>query len=144
MNGIIDVYENHFNNLVSFQFDLQKRNRHDCLICSTDITEGIYPRKFIEEFIINYLEHLKVFGYSIKLCKIFIKSVRENGILCLQVKGQWLIKKHDKHEVFVIEHVNINNKEKEKENEIEFLKQVPVHPRDRLKKHLERGFYSDL
>ena len=141
MNGIIDAYENYFNNLVSFQFNLQERNQHDCLICSTDITEGIYPRKFVEKFIIDYLEHLKIFGYCIKLCEIFIKSVRENGILCSKVKGQWLIKKHDNHEVFVIEHVC---KEKQENNEIEFLKQVPVHPRDRLKKNLERGLNFDL
>ena len=134
MNGIIDAYEKYFSNLVSFQFDLHKRKQHDCLICSTDITEGIYSRKFTEEFIINYLEHLKVFGYCIKLTEIFIQSVRDNGILASKVKGHWLIRKHDTHEVFIIEHVCIheekeNEKEKEKENKL---------------KHLERGLDSDF
>ena len=133
MNGIIDVYEHYVSNLVSFQFDLHKRKRHSCLVCTTNLSDNhrLYSRKSTEKFIINYLEHLKVFGYSIKLAEIFIDSVRQNGILSLNVKGHWKIKKHNVHEIVIIEHCvsnrnldesgnffkNLLLKEKEKEEE---------------------------
>ena len=52
------------------------------------------------------MEHLKIFGYCIKLTEIFIQSIRENGILSSKVKGHWTIKKHIIHEVVIIEHFN--------------------------------------
>ena len=108
MNGLIDVYEHYFNDLISFRFDLHKRKQHTCLVCSSNISDngdyGLYSRELIEKFIIDYLEHLKVFGYCIKLAEIFIGSVRDNGILSSSVKGCWRIKKHDVHEVIIIEH----------------------------------------
>lgn len=138
MNGIIDVYEDYFNNSVSFQFNLQKRNEHKCLICTTDVVEGIYSREFTQKFIIGYLEHLKVFGYSITLCRVFIDSIKQNGILCSKVKGKWLIKKHDIHQVFIVKHLCIDNEKKEEEDEILFLKHIPIHPRDRLKRKFQK------
>ena len=135
MNGIIDVYEHYFSNLISFQFNLHKRKQHTCLVCTTNLSDtriyGVYSRNSTEKFIINYLEHLKVFGYSIKLTEIFIDSVRQNGILSLNVKGHWKIKKHNVHEIVIIEHCvsnrnlddrgnffeNLLLKEKEKEEE---------------------------
>ena len=136
MNGIINVYEKYFCDLISFQFDLHKRKQHSCLVCTTIITDnstyGIYSRESIEKFIINYLEHLKVFGYCLKLAEIFIASIRDNGILSSKVKGYWEIKKHHIHEVIIIEHLNCSKKdnflqmlsnenenEKEKEKEVE-------------------------
>ena len=107
MNGIIDVYEHYFNNLISFQFDFNKRKQHSCLVCTNDFSDGhceICSREQTEKFIINYLEHLKIFGYSIKSVEIFIRSVRDNGILSSNVKGNWKIQKHTVHEIIVIEH----------------------------------------
>ena len=112
MNGIIDAYEYYFNNLISFQFDFNKRKRHNCLVCTNDFSEGVYQicsREKTEKFIINYLEHLKVFGYAIKSADIFISSIRDNGILSSNVKGFWKIRKHSTHEVMVIEHVVSND-----------------------------------
>ena len=112
MNGIIDVYEHYFNNLISFQFDFNKRKQHSCLACSNDFTDGhfeICSRERTEKFIVNYLEHLKIFGYSIKSVEIFIRSVRSNGILSPNVKGEWKIKKDDLHEIIVIEHYIYND-----------------------------------
>ena len=110
MNGIVDVYEKYFTDLTFFQFDLHKRKQHSCLVCTTNIADsklyGIYSRKSTEKFVINYLEHLKIFNYCIKLTEIFIQSVRENGILSSKVKGHWAIKKHVIHEVIIIEHYN--------------------------------------
>ena len=112
MNGIIDVYEHYFNNLISFQFDFNKRKQHSCLVCTSDLSDGtsyeIFSREETEKFIVNYLEHLKIFGYSIKSVEIFIRSVRDNGILSANVKGNWKIKKHDTHEIMVIEHFVYN------------------------------------
>ena len=109
MNGIVDVYEKYFNELTSFQFDLRKRKQHSCLVCTnytTDDNYGTFCRKPTEKFVVEYLEHLKVFNYSVILANIFIESVRNNGILSSNVKGYWQIKKHDHHEVVVIEHSN--------------------------------------
>ena len=109
MNGIVDVYEKYFTDLTSFQFDLRKRKQHSCLVCTNDITDdnyGMFCRKSTEKFVVNYLEHLKVYNYCIILTNIFIESVRENGILSSKVKGYWRIKKHDNHEVVIIEHTN--------------------------------------
>ena len=113
MNGIIDVYEHYFSNLISFKFDLHKRKQHTCLVCTSNLSEndgsyGIYSRKLTEKFVVNYLEHLKVFGYCMKLAEIFIESVRQNGILSSNVKGHWNIKKHHIHEVVIIEHCTSN------------------------------------
>ena len=108
MNGIVDVYEHYFNSLISFQFDFNKRKQHSCLACTKDfITEGhfeILSREKTEQFIINYLEHLKIFGYSVKSVEIFIQSIRNNGILSSKVKGDWKVKKHAMHDIIVIEH----------------------------------------
>ena len=114
MNGIIDTYEYYFSNLTSFQFDFNKRKRHNCMVCSTNLFDESYQicsREKTEKFIINYLEHLKVFGYSIKSAEIFISSIRDNGILSTNVKGFWKIKKHATHEVMVIEHVITSGEE---------------------------------
>ena len=120
MNGIIDVYEYYFSNLISFQFDLNKRKQHSCLVCTSDLSDvnsyEIFSREQTEKFIINYLEHLKIFGYSIKSAEIFIRSVRDNGILSSNVKGNWKIKKHNIHEVMVIEHIVSNEDLLVKEN----------------------------
>ena len=117
MNGIVDVYEHYFNNLMSFQFDFNKRKLHSCLVCASDLTDGnsyqIYSREKTEKFIINYLEHLKIFGYSVKSVEIFIRSIRDNGILSENVKGYWKIKKHDQHEIIVIEHYIFNEEKDE-------------------------------
>ena len=107
MNGIIDVYEHYFNNLISFQFDFNKRKQHSCLACTKDFIDGhseICSRERTEKFIVNYLEHLKIFGYSMKSVEIFIRSVRNNGILSPDVKGHWKIVKDTTHEIIVIEH----------------------------------------
>ena len=109
MNRLIDVYEHYFNDLISFWFDLHKRKQHTCLVCTNNLSDnngtyGVYSREVTEKFIIDYLEHLKVFGYCIKLAEIFISSIRDNGILSSNVKGYWKIKKHDVHEIIIIEH----------------------------------------
>ena len=123
MNGIIDAYEFYVNNLITFQFDFHKRKQHSCLVCTNQLSDENYQicsHEKTEKFIINYLEHLKIFGYSIKSADIFINSVRDNGILSLNVKGYWKLKKHDIHEVFVIEHIVTNeellNKDEQKYN----------------------------
>ena len=111
MNGIVDAYEYYFANLTTFHFDYNKRKHHDCLVCTDKISDENYKicsREKTEKFIINYLEHLKVFGYSIKSADIFISSIRNNGILSSNVKGFWKIREDYTHEVMVIEHVITN------------------------------------
>ena len=139
MNGIIDVYEKYFTDLTSFQFDLHKRKQHSCLVCTTDIadsfTYGIYSRESVEKFIISYLEHLKVFNYCLKLVEIFIKYVRENGILSSKVKGYWEIKKHFIHDVIIIEHINCaSNKNLDELN-------ILIH---KSKDDLKRNFFQNI
>ena len=100
MNIILVIY---------FLFNLTYTKENDsCLVCTSNLSDnatyGVYSWNLTEKFIINYFEHLKVFGYSIKLAEIFITSVRENGILSSNVKGHWKIKKHDNHEIIIIEH----------------------------------------
>ena len=107
MNGIVDVYEHYFNNLISFHFDFNKRRQHTCLACTNDFIDGYYKilsREQTEKFILNYFEHLKVFGYSIKSVDVFIRSIHNNGILSPKVKGEWKLKKDSVHEICVIEH----------------------------------------
>ena len=113
MNEIIDVYEYYFNNLISFQLDFNKRKQHSCLACTNDFIDGYFEicsREKTEKFIVDYLEHLKIFGYSIKSAEIFIRSVRNNGILSPNVKGHWKIVKDTLHEIIIIEHF-VNNDE---------------------------------
>ena len=108
MNGIVDVYDFYFSNLMTFQFDFNKRKQHNCAVCSgilSDIRYQIYSREKTERFIVEYLEHLKIFGFSVKTADLFISSIRQNGILSQNVKGFWKIKKHDKYEVYIIEHL---------------------------------------
>ena len=108
MNGIVDTYEFYFSNLTSFHFNLSKRRQHNCLVCSGELSDELYQicsREKTEKFIVNYLEHLKIFGFAIKTAEIFISSIRENGILSTGVKGFWKLKKHHIHEVMIIEHI---------------------------------------
>ena len=71
----------------------------------------IYSREKTEKFIVEYLEHLKIFGFSVKTADLFISSIRENGILSQNVKGFWKIKKDEKYELYVIEHLILNHEE---------------------------------
>ena len=114
MNGIVDVYEFYFSNLMTFSFDLIKRKQHNCAVCSdvvSDTRQQIYSREKTEKFIVEYLEHLKIFGFSIKTADLFISSVRENGILSQNVKGLWRIKKHFKYELYIIEHLAMSQED---------------------------------
>ena len=116
MNGIIDVYEFYFSNLMTFHFDLFKRKQHNCAVCSDIVSETryqIYSREKTEKFIVEYLEHLKIFGFSVKTADLFIASVRENGILSQNVKGFWKVKKDIKYELYVIEHLAISQDEEQ-------------------------------
>ena len=56
---------------------------------------------------------MKIFGFSVKTADIFISSIRENGILSVNVKGFWKILKHDKYEVYVIEHLTVSHDEED-------------------------------
>ena len=114
MNGIVDVYDFYFSNLMTFQFDFNKRKQHNCAVCSGVVSDNryqIYSRDKTEKFIIEYLEHLKIFGYSVKTADLLISSIRDNGILSQNVKGFWKIKKDDKYEVYIIEHLAVNHEE---------------------------------
>ena len=108
MNGIVDVYEQYFTNIDESKFHYFKKNTHTCLICGKepmkDGSYGRYNRQSIEKIIIEYLEHLKLFGFLSNLAKIFINSVRDSGILCKKVRGYWEFKEHEKDYVFIIEH----------------------------------------
>ena len=111
MNAIVDVYEFYFTNLMTFHFDLFKRKQHDCAVCSENVSDikcQIYSREKTEKFIIEYLEHLKIFGFSVKTADLFIDCIRKNGILSPNVKGFWKIRKDYKYELYVIEHIAIN------------------------------------
>ena len=108
MEGIINVYEQYFLNLVEPKLDFFKQSSHNCLICRLDLQRngsyGKSKRKKTKEIIIEYLEHMKVFGFSNDYAKIFINSVRDSGILCEKVKGYWEFKEHETEYVFIIEH----------------------------------------
>ena len=108
MEGIVDVYEQYFINLPKPKLQFFKKNRHTCLICRKEPTKagsyGKFDRTSTEKIIIEYLEHLKVIGFSNNLAKVFINSIRDSGILCGKVKGYWEFKEHETDYVFIIEH----------------------------------------
>ena len=69
MEGIVDVYEEYFINLVEpLKVHFFKKNRHTSLICREEPNKngsyGKSDRTFTEKIIVEYLEHLKVFGFS--------------------------------------------------------------------------------
>ena len=68
MEGIVDLYEEYFTNLVESKVHFFKKNRHTCLICRLELNKdgsyGKFNRTFTEKIIVEYLEHLKVFGFS--------------------------------------------------------------------------------
>ena len=108
MEGIVDVYEEYFINLVESKVHFFKKNRHTCLICRLEpMKDGSYgksDRTSTEKNIVEYLEHLKVFGFPNNLAKVFINSIRDSGILCRKVKGFWEFKEHETEYGFIIEH----------------------------------------
>ena len=108
MEGIVDVYEQYFINLVEPKIEFFKKNSHTCLICRLESNRGgsygKSDRTSTEKNIVEYLEHLKVFGFSNNLAKVFIKSIRDSGILCRKVKGYWEFKERETNYVFIIEH----------------------------------------
>ena len=107
MEGIVDVYQEYFMNMVNPKVHFFKKDRHSCLICSLEPKDGSYGkfnRVDTKKIIVEYLEHLKIFGFSNKLAQVFINSVRDSGILCKKVKGLWKFKEHETEYVFIIEH----------------------------------------
>ena len=69
-----------------------------------DASYAKFDRTSTEKNIVEYLEHLKVFGFSNNLAQVFINSIRNSGILCGKVKGYWEFKEHETCYVFIIEH----------------------------------------
>ena len=108
MEGIVDVYEEYFLNLIKPKFHFLKKNRHTCLVCrqepNKDGSYGKFYRTSTEKNIVEYLEHLKIFGFSNKLARVFINSIRDSGILCKKVQGYWEFKEDKTEYVFIIEH----------------------------------------
>ena len=108
MEGIVDVYEQYFINLEENRnIQFFRKNNHSCLICREEPKNGSYGKfdKYsIEKVAIEYLEHLKIFGYCNNLAKLFINSIRDSGVLCKNVKGWWEFKEHNTACVFIIEH----------------------------------------
>ena len=108
MEGILDVYEEHFTNLIEPNIHYVKKNRHTCLICRQEVNRngsyGKSDRTCTEQIIIEYLDHLRIFGYSKNQAQVFINSVRDSGVLCKEVKGYWEFKEHKTDYVFIIEH----------------------------------------
>lgn len=108
MNGVLDVYEKYFANLNEPVVQHFKKNLHTCLICDGDFVRdksyGKFDKLRSEIITLRYLEHLKIFGYGNHLAEIFIKSVRDTGVICKKVKGLWEFKEHENEPVFVFEH----------------------------------------
>ena len=108
MEGIVDVYEEYFTNLVEPKVQFFKKYRkHTCLICKPEPLRdayGKFDRTSTEKIIIEYLEHLKVFAVSNDLALVFINSIKDSGILCEKVKGYWEFKEDETNYVFIIEH----------------------------------------
>lgn len=108
MEGVLDVYEEFFKNLTEPSVYYIKKTTHTCLICRQEHEEngtfGKFDRSSTNKNILEYLEHIKIYAYSKNLANIFIKSVRDSGILCQSVKGQWEFKEHDTEYIFTIEH----------------------------------------
>ena len=108
MEGLVDVYEEYFIRVIEPKVHYFKKNRHDCLICRKELIRdgsyGKFGRESTEKNILEYLEHLKVFGFSDKIAQVFINSIRDSGILCRKVKGYWEFKEHQTECVFIIEH----------------------------------------
>ena len=108
MNGVLDVYEKVFSSLNEPVVQHWKKNLHTCLICRQEyVLDNSYGKtdKLRTEIItLEYLKHLSVFGYGNHLTEIFIKSVRDSGVLCKKVNGYWEFKKHETEPVFVFEH----------------------------------------
>ena len=73
----------------------------------------------MEKILIEYLEHLKIFGYSNNLAQVLINSIRDSGLLCRNVKGWWELKEHNTAYVFIIEHSLYNGHEFELKEEFE-------------------------
>ena len=125
MEGIIDVYQEYFINLNTTKFHFLKRDTHTCLVCRKEPVRGSYGkfnRQSIQNIIIEYLEHLKIFGFSNDDAQFFIFSIKDSGFLCKKVKGFWEFKEHSNRYVFIIEHClscdDDENKEKDFEHKV--------------------------
>ena len=145
MEGIVDVYEQYFINLVEPpKLDYFKLNTHTCFICREEIRKddssyGKFDKYSTEKNIIEYLEHLKNFDFSKKTAQVFINSIRDSGILCKKVKGYWEFKEDEKYYVFVLEHCL--NLEPEKIEVAKIVTSPPllireeiVYPQEKVKK----------
>ena len=83
MEGILDVYEHYFMNLENSKVEFFKRRTHKCIVCSEEPKNsscGKNDKYSTEKIIIEYLEHLKVFGFLSNLANLFIDSVRDSGV----------------------------------------------------------------
>ena len=96
----LDIYEAYFKN-DNWSFSLEQLTSHKCFFCNN----SKYRMKFdykqdAAQFIITYLNHLKIYGSKWKKVKYFIDSIRISNF-CDETTDIWIMKYWYEKDIYI-------------------------------------------
>ena len=101
--NILEIYESYFKN-DNWRFSLGELTSHNCFFCNNAQKFRItcdYKRD-MAEFIILYLNHLKIYGCLWKKVNYFINSVRLSNLCDDNKTGTWTMQYWHQKDIYIL------------------------------------------
>ena len=98
----LDIYESYFKN-DNWSFSLEKLTSHNCFFCNnTKYNITFNYKQDAAQFIILYLNHLKIYGCHWKKVKYFLNSVRISNFCDDELNGIWKMYYWHQKDIYIL------------------------------------------
>ena len=98
----LDIYEAYFKN-DNWSFSFEKLTSHNCLFCNNAKCRITFNYKQdAAQFIILYLNHLKIYGCHWKKVKYFINSVRISNFCDNETTDIWVMEYWYEKDIYIL------------------------------------------
>ena len=99
---ILDIYEAYFKN-DNWRFSLKELTSHNCLFCNNNKYRITFDyKKDAAEYVILYLNHLKIYGSLWKKVNYFINSVRISNFCDDNKTGTWVMEYWYEKDIYIL------------------------------------------
>ena len=98
----LDIYEAYFKN-DNWSFSLEKLTSHNCFFCNNTKYRITFDYKQdAAQFIILYLNHLKIYGCCWKKVKYFLNSIRISNFCDNETTDIWVMEYWYEKDIYII------------------------------------------